>query len=117
MKRVSKYPANRIREVREARDFTQEFLAEKIGTSNQQIGRLENRERRLTWEWMQKIANALECHPMDLVEAAATPSNDEERKLLEAYRQLPAHERQTVNNMADYLAEKAAPGFKPPSKS
>ncbi len=111
MKRTSKYPANRIRDVREDRGLTQEQLAEKTGTSNQQIGRLENRERRLTWEWIQLLANALECHPMDLVEASANASTDE-MKLLQTYRALSPTEQKTVANMADYLAEKTTPGFK-----
>lgn len=116
MKKASNYPANQIRKMRENRHLTQEQLAEKIGTTNQQIGRLENQERRLTWEWMQRIANALECHPIDLVETAPTTASDEERKLLETYRQLSAEEKRTVTGMADYLAEKSAPAFKSHTK-
>lgn len=118
MRRHSAYPANRIRHLREERALTQEQLAEKTGTTNQQIGRLENRERRLTWDWMQRIAAALECHPMDLVEETVPASaSDDERKLLESYRALPDEEKRTVSNMADYLAEKTAPAFKSPKNS
>lgn len=116
MKRTSKYPSNHIRTLREDRGLTQEQLAEKTGTTNQQIGRLENGERRLTWEWMQRIADALECHPMDLVEEAASVETSEERKLLNTYRSLPPQERRTVTDMADYLAEKSTPPFKRPGK-
>lgn len=112
MKHTRKYPSNRIKDIREDRGLTQEQLAEKLCTSNQQIGRLENSERRLTWEWMQRIANALECHPMDLVDESSTSSNTEERKLLNTYRALPPQERKTVADMADYLAEKSSPLFK-----
>lgn len=57
---------NRIKELREARDWSQEDLAERVGTSQQQIGRLEGERRRLTQDWMERIARALEVRPTDL---------------------------------------------------
>ena len=58
--------ANRIKELREARGMTQEGLADAVGTSFQQISRLENGTRRLTVEWMRRIAGALAVHPAAL---------------------------------------------------
>lgn len=57
----------RIYELRKARGMTLAQLAEKTGSTAQQIGRLEKGERRLTTEWMEKIAHALEVLPEDLM--------------------------------------------------
>ncbi len=50
---------NRIKELREARGWTQQQLADQAGTTNQQIGRLENGERELTVSWMERLARPL----------------------------------------------------------
>jgi hypothetical protein len=42
-------------------------LANKVGSTSQQIGRLEKGERRLTTDWMEKIAHALDVLPEDLI--------------------------------------------------
>lgn len=58
---------NRIRELRERRDMTQDALATAAGTSKMQISRLERGERRLTQNWMERIAAALGVHPAELL--------------------------------------------------
>lgn len=52
-------PDNRIQELREAKGWSQADLAEAIGTSPQQIGRLEAGKRKLTVDWMTSLAQAL----------------------------------------------------------
>ena len=61
---------NRIKELREARGLSAADLAEMVGTSQPQITRLERGVRRLTVEWMTRIARALDCRPMDLIASA-----------------------------------------------
>lgn len=56
---------NRIREIRESARISVDELAERVGTSGTQIRRLESGERRLTQEWMERLASALECSPTD----------------------------------------------------
>ncbi|WP_278360214.1 XRE family transcriptional regulator [Thalassospira xiamenensis] len=51
--------ANRIKEAREAAGMSQSELARKLGTTNQQISRLELGQRKLTIDWVMKIAEAL----------------------------------------------------------
>ncbi len=79
-------PPNRIGELRAQRRISQQDLAEQIGTSNQQISRLETGKGNLTQEWMRKIADALGVSPADLLpeeERASSkpppPANDEVR--------------------------------------
>jgi transcriptional regulator with XRE-family HTH domain len=58
---------NRILELRKERGLTLADLAVKVGSTAQQIGRLEKGERRLTTDWMEKIALALDILPEDLM--------------------------------------------------
>lgn len=72
---VARYPTkmvtvlmrNRIAELRQARDWSQEHLAKLVGTTNQQIGRLESGARRLTVDWMERVAQAFGVNPADLL--------------------------------------------------
>ena len=50
---------NRIRELREAAGLTLQQVAVRAGTSYQQIYKLEQGKRRLTDEWMRRLAPAL----------------------------------------------------------
>ncbi len=59
---------NRIREIRAQRGFTVQQLAERLGCSYQQVTRLERGQRRLSQEWMERIATALSCRPAALIE-------------------------------------------------
>lgn len=73
---------NRIRELRDAFGMTADTLAARIGTSPQQIRRLETGARRLTTVWLNKIAAALECAPTDLI-AHAVVSDDPDVEITE----------------------------------
>lgn len=58
---------NRIREHRLAAGLTLEQLAGKIGTTNQQVQRLETGARKLSEEWMVGLAEALGVPVQDLL--------------------------------------------------
>jgi transcriptional regulator with XRE-family HTH domain len=80
---------NRIRELRESAGLTLDALAERVGTTNQQISHLEMGKRKLTVQWLRRLAHALGCHPWLLVECdlpAVTDTN--ERDLLALFRSL-----------------------------
>lgn len=79
---------NWIRHFREEQGWSQRELAERVGTTNQQVSMLERGERRLSWDWRRRLANALGCHPDDLLDGPATPARTRERELVDAYRQL-----------------------------
>jgi len=64
---------NRILELRKQSGLTLAQLAQHTGSTPQQIGRLEKGERRLTTDWMEKIAKALNVLPEDLM----TPNHGE----------------------------------------
>lgn len=53
-----KYP-NRLRELREQAGLSQAALADRANTTQPQIDRLEKGERRLTLDWLKRLAVAL----------------------------------------------------------
>ena len=58
---------NRIKEWRELRRMSLAELSRQVGTSAQQMGRLEAGKRRLTVGWMEKISRPLGVLPADLM--------------------------------------------------
>jgi transcriptional regulator with XRE-family HTH domain len=89
---------NRIRELREARKLTLEEVAERAGTTVQQLSRLERGERRLTDQWMRQIAQALEVRPASLLgdflpEHRVFAENEQEAHLLAQWRLMPVEDR------------------------
>lgn len=71
-------------------------LAALVGTSNQQLNKLELGKRQLTTGWLLRLAAALECHPWEAVGGASPGLSDREQILLTSFRRL-SHEQQ------DYL--------------
>lgn len=70
---------NRIREWRQKRGWSLQQLAEASDTTRAQIDKLERGERRLTVDWMIRLAKPLECLPADLLPAlvpGAVPERD-----------------------------------------
>lgn len=83
-------------------------------TTNQQVSHLEQGRRKLTYEWMERLAKALSCHPLDLLATppAAPDGNGQilsirERQLLELFRSLADDEQealwQAVQPMARFI--------------
>lgn len=69
---------NRIAKLREQRGLTQADLAKLVNSTQPQIQRLERGERRLTEDWMRRIAAALGVDPADLLEMATRASFEDE---------------------------------------
>ncbi len=64
---------SRLRQLREAQGLTPGQLAARVGTSRQQISYLELGQRRLTTDWLVRLAEALGCHPWTIVSEIVTP--------------------------------------------
>lgn len=58
---------NQIEFRRKLRGLSQSELANLCSATQQQISHIESGRRKLTWDWMQRIASAIGCHPMELV--------------------------------------------------
>ena len=96
---------NRMTELRKATGLTIQRLAELVGTSNQQISHLEKGHRRLTLEWMERIAEALECHPSDLLSGGTRLENDRERAMIELFRGLSDEQQEAFLQATAALAK------------
>jgi SOS-response transcriptional repressor LexA len=56
-----------IRHRRQTLNLSLQKLADRVGTSKGQIDKLEKGQRRLTVDWLQRLAEALHCSPVDLL--------------------------------------------------
>ncbi|MFZ2869084.1 helix-turn-helix transcriptional regulator, partial [Zavarzinia sp.] len=67
---------NRLAELRRRAGLTQDQLATLADTGRSQIVKLERGERRMTVDWMLRLAKPLGCDPKDLLpeEEPATPT-------------------------------------------
>lgn len=66
-KRLGPYGINRLEHWRRTRGLSRRELAERAGTHASTIQKLELGERRLSLEWMQKLARSLGIDPADLL--------------------------------------------------
>ena len=57
---------NTLRPLRLSRGLSLQDLATRVGTSKAQIDKLERGERRLTVDWLQRLAQALDCAATDI---------------------------------------------------
>ena len=100
---------NHIRELRKGRGLSQNELARKIGTSNQQVSYLETGRRRLTDIWMLRLAEALECHPADLLNGGPERVTRRERMLVDIFRGLSEEQKTAFFKVASALAQLSKP--------
>lgn len=101
---------NRIRVLRKQRGFSQFELAERLDATTQQVSHLERGKRRLTLQWMQRVAAALECDPADLLPSRDRPTvgNPREEALLNLFRALPSAEQDAFLKIGDAMAQPEA---------
>lgn len=59
---------NRIKELRKERDWSQAKLAEIVEAHFTTIQKLETGKQKLTTEWMERLAGALNVRPVELIE-------------------------------------------------
>ena len=90
----------KLRLLREYRNYSQEYVAEKLGITQNAYSRIENNQTRLTAERLEKLAIILEISPLELLsekeptihfgETPAPPSAREEhwKEMIENNRQL-----------------------------
>ena len=101
---------NYIKELREDREWSKTELGRRVGCSNQMIGLLESGKRKLTQDWMRRLAAALECYPADLFDGGPERLKPRERDLLKAYRSMSEDTQRTFVKTASALTK---PGKSP----
>ncbi len=63
----TKTAPNRIREWREKRGLSQRALGDAVNATAGQINKLETGQRRLTDDWLERLARPLDCLPAELL--------------------------------------------------
>ncbi len=96
---------NRIRELRKAQGLTLQDLATKVGTSNQQISQLETGRRRLNVDWLERLSQALGCHPLELLDDGTMARTQQEKAMLELFRGLSSEQREAFLKATSALAK------------
>lgn len=94
----------RIREVRKSKRIRQKVLARMVGISPGALTNFEKGRRRISLDWLQRIAEALDTPvayflPDESSAGKASPGDPRERRLLNAWRELGRSEALR----ADYL--------------
>lgn len=56
----------KIRQLRELKGYSQEYIAHQMGVSQRAYSKLETNETRLDWDKLTKIAEILEMNPTDI---------------------------------------------------
>lgn len=59
---------NRIEEIRVARKWSRQYLADTLGVCRSQLERLEKGQRKLDLEWLERLAKAFNCNPLDIID-------------------------------------------------
>ena len=108
---------NQIGILRRAKRMSQADLAVAVGTTRSQINRLEHGERRLSLDWMTRIARVLdvklsELLPPDGPVASASP----EEEILHIVSRLPEKDKRMLVGIArEILRHGGAPGDAEPA--
>lgn len=102
---LEKNKKNPIYAMRVQKKMTQKDVAEAIGASVQQISKLENGERKLAPEWLERLSKALNCSKGELLGEEGV--SEEEREILDMYKNLTPEKKQAVKAMLKALSGKA----------
>lgn len=95
--------------MREARGLSLDALATEAGTTNQQVSLLETGKRRLTVDWLLRLAEPLKCHPWELVASDLPhPPLAEEIRLIARFQALSRDQRSALLRLMDAIVEPAA---------
>lgn len=97
---------NRLKELREKAGLTQEGLAERVGTTHSTIQRLEAGTRRLTADWIFRLAPHLGCTPGEIIDfQGGPPAGEDEKRAAALVRLLTPDQRAAWFSVGHALAQ------------
>lgn len=100
-----------LKSARTSKQFTQKFVAEKLGVKGNTIGNYENGITEPDIDTFVKLCNLYEINYSDVLETAFGHPQDEnnisihEKELIKKYRQLTAEQQGAVENNIDYFIQ------------
>ena len=101
---LEKDKKNVLYEMRIRKKMTQKDVADATGTTANQISRLENGDRELTPKWLERLSKALNCSKGELLGEEGI--SEEEREILDMYKNLTPEKKQAVKAMLKALSGK-----------
>ncbi|MBO4538667.1 MAG: helix-turn-helix transcriptional regulator [Clostridia bacterium] len=101
MKEISKKTA--LFQIRKSRNLTQRQLAELVNASTQQISQLENGDRKLAPEWLDRLSRALNCSKAELL--GEDFLSEREKALIRIFRDLPENEQERIVALFDVFSK------------
>lgn len=109
---------NRIAVLRRERGLSLTALAAAVGTTKAQIQKLERGDRRLTLDWMQRIAPALKVRISDLLPPEKESQMDPaEKEIINLVSQLSEQDRFVIVQVAKRLLNAFEPSRAVPARS
>lgn len=94
MKKLSEKTA--LYEIRRARGMTQRQIAEAVGVEPDHISKLENGDRKLSPEWIDRLSKVLNCSKGELLGEEGI--SEEEREILDMYKQLSVDQKNVIKS-------------------
>ena len=84
--------------------MTQRQIAEAVGVEPDHISKLENGDRKLSPEWIDRLSKVLNCSKGELLGEEGV--SEEEREILDMYKNLTPEKKQAVKAMLKALSGK-----------
>lgn len=96
---------NRLFELRRARGWSQQELADRIGVSKMQVSGLERGKREFSLTMMRRFAEVFQVTPGELLsrEDNAGHLSDDEWRLIDTYRSAEPSKRDDIHRVAEAL--------------
>lgn len=101
--------SNKIRLLRELKGWSMQRLAEEVWppTTAAQINKLEKGQRQLTYDWIKRLAKALDVSPYEITGDAAPSApafedlNKKEKTIITKFRGLREDQQQAFSTLLD----------------
>lgn len=102
---MTEYP-NRIFELRRAKGWSQQELADRIGCSKMHVSGLERGLRELSLDWMRRIAKEFGVAPVEILSDEDNPYHltEEEADFIALFRAADAQTRENIHRVTEALA-------------
>lgn len=104
MRKISEKTA--LYKIRRARGMTQRQIADAVGVEPDHISKLENGDRKLSPEWIDRLSKVLNCTKGELLgEEPAEQLSEREKAFLEMFRNLSEREQDGIMAAFNVLAQ------------
>ena len=105
MKELNIYLGKRIKELRENKKLTQDFMSRELDISTNHYGRIERGENSCTINNFIKICNLLQVTPNEMIGNAVNIDNSK-LDIIYNYNKLPKEDKEIVDKIIEFLLQK-----------